>query len=280
MIARLPFVVKSTLGLTRIRMPAFTHVLGPEVPLHVGKPQTQFARRMSLVRELIDQMPQFDECKMVLNSLPDGLAFQSRGFVVRVQYSFRIRPVRDPEHAWMAMNYRVRQNIRRAEEKFDIGVLEDVQNFVKFYDANLKARGRSDTLPLANFPKLFHAATRRGAAELLCARWPDGSPAAMIFTVWDASAAYYLLSTRARHSEDNGSICLLLWTAIQRASRRGLVFDFDGVSNDGTAKFYSQFGGYLHTRLIAYRASPLFAGLMASKRWLSRPAKDHADAFA
>ena len=62
-----------------------------------GKPQTELTRRLSLVRSLIDELPQFDFFKVALDpsgagglANADGLAFQEKGFRVSPQYNYRI----------------------------------------------------------------------------------------------------------------------------------------------------------------------------------------------
>jgi hypothetical protein len=256
-IARLPFVVvRGRLGLTRIQMPPFTHVLGPAVDSADGKPQTQIARRLSLVRKLLDHLPRFDHFSTVLDSgSPDGLAFQSRGFELSSEYVFQIDCRRDVDDIWKAMNYRLRQNIRRAEEKFTVVPLADPRTFIDFYEETVRSKELRNTIDFSNFCALFGETSRRDAGEILCAHWRDGRPAAMIFTVWDSRRAYYLLSMRAGDEGDNGSVCLLVWSALRRARERGLVFDFLGASTSGRAKFYVGFGGVPGTRLLARRMS-------------------------
>ena len=53
-VGRLPFVISRNMGFTALRMPPFTHLLGPAVDAGQGKPKTQMLKRMSIVRDLID----------------------------------------------------------------------------------------------------------------------------------------------------------------------------------------------------------------------------------
>jgi hypothetical protein len=79
---------------------------------------------------------------------------------------------------------------------------------------------------------------------------------------------YYLLSTRANDLGDNGSVSLLIWSAIKRAHERGLMFDFDGVSTSGTARFFSGFGGRPQVRTIVEQSSFVYDVLRYAKRHL------------
>jgi hypothetical protein len=279
-VGRLPFVITRKMGFTTLRMPPFTHLLGPVVDAGQGKPQTQMLKRLSIVRDLIDQLPRFDYFKQALSATTaDGLAFQDRGFEITPQYTFRLDCQHDPQEIWQNMHFKTRQHIRRAEEKFEVSTVEDPDRFIQFYEANVRKQGLTNNIDFTPFGALFRESRMRDCGEILCARWPDGTPTAMVFLVWGHGTMYYLLSTRASDAGDNGSVNLLLWTAVQRAHSRGLVLDLDGVSSSGTARFLSRFGGSLEMRLIVRRSGFLYAAMQASKRRLIGGKADETTAF-
>ncbi len=76
---------------------------------------------------------------------------------------------------------------------------------------------------------------------------------------------YYLMSTRSANRDDNGSVNLLIWSAMKLAHERGLKFDLDGVYTSGTARLLSGFGGDIKTRLVAKRTRSVFRGLQCLK---------------
>jgi hypothetical protein len=268
-VGRLPFVITRKMGFTTLRMPPFTHLLGPVVDSGQGKPQTQMLKRMSIVRDLIDQLPKFDHFKQALSSSSvDGLAFQDRGFEITPQYTFRIDCRREPEQIWQDMHFKTRQHIRRAEEKFRVSTVDDACRFTQFYETNVRKQGLVNHIDFAPFGTVLSESQMRDSGEILCASWPDGTPTAMVFLVWGHGTMYYLLSTRASDAGDNGSVNLLLWTAVQRAHARGLVLDLDGVSSSGTARFLSRFGGNVEMRLIVRRSKFLYSAMQTGKRRL------------
>jgi len=279
-VGRLPYLVTRHMGFTISRMPPFTHVLGPLVQPGTGKPQTVLLRRLSIIRDLLDQLPEAAYFKQALAlSRDDGLAFQDRGFQVTPQYTFEIDCRDAPERLWEGMHFKTRQHVRRAEEKLAVSTLDDPRVFIDFYLENIRRTGRRSFIDFTPFPALFAETQARGCGEILCACWPDGKPAAMVVLVWGHGRMYYLLSTRARDQGDNGSINLLLWEAMKRAHAHGLLFDLDGVSTSGTARFLSGFGGRLELRLIAQRASPTYAALRSAKRMLGRGKANDTFAF-
>ena len=155
----------------------------------------------------------------------DGLAFQDRGYQISPQYSFRIDCRRNPQDIWLDMHFKTRQHIRRAEEKFCVVSVEDPDAFVQFYEANVRKQGRTNHLNFETFGAVFRESMTRDSGEILAATWPDGAPTAMVYLVWGHGAMYYLLSSRASDSGDNGSVSLLIWEAIKRAHERGIVLD-------------------------------------------------------
>ena len=271
-VGRLPYVMTRRGPFRLVRMPPFTHVLGPAVDAGSGKPQTRLLRRLSIARELIDQLPTYSEFRCCLDpsldgglAIADGLAFQDRRFTVAPQYTFQIDCRKRLEDLWTEMHFKARQHIRRAEESYVIRRMDDPQYFIRFYLKNIQASGRKNRIEFKHFTTLFSECSSRQRGEILSAFAPDGSPAAMVYLVWDHNTMYYLLSTRAPNKDDNGSVNLLLWSAIKLANQLGLIFDLDGVYTSGTARFLSGFGGQIKTRLNIRRSRMPYRALQSLK---------------
>lgn len=279
-VGRLPYITKKWMGFKLLLMPPFTHVLGPAVVAGTGKPQTRFERRLSIIRSLVDQLPPHDYFMQVLSdSTIDALAFQDRGFQVSSQYTFEIDCRGKLDDIWAAMNYRIRQQVRRGKETFSLSVVDDPYEFIRFYQTNLSKQDRVSFVPLDTFPALFAEAAARGCGEILSANRSDGNPAAMIFLLWDEATMYYHLSTRCPDTSDSNTICFLLWSAIERAHQRGLIFDLDGVSTSGTARFLSRFGGLPKIRLVAQRSSLLYGAIQYARQVVTRGTRNDASSF-
>jgi hypothetical protein len=262
---RLPFVMVKKNGFRILRMPDFTHLLGPLVNSGDGKQQTRVMNRLSTVRSLIEQLPPFDFFSQKIDpttdgglALVDGLAFQDRGFNVGHQYTFQIDCRADPEALLAGMHFKVRQHIRRAEETCTIETVDDPQRFISFYTENLRKTKRVSYMGFDQFPVLFSECQARNCGVILAAMRPGGVPVAMTFLVWSSSIMYYLMSTRAPDAQDSGSVNLLIWTAMKRAHELGLLFDLDGVTTTGTARFLSGFGGTVKTRLGITTGRPVY----------------------
>ncbi len=286
LVGRLPFCIVKRNGLRHLCMPDFTHTLGPLVNSGDGKQQTRMMNRLATVESLIKQLPPFDSFNIVTDSSADdgltavdGLAFQSRGFRVGYQFTFHLDCRADLKILQAGMESRVRQNIRRAGERYTVETIEDPHRFVSFYLDNLRKANRNSYMSFDQFLVLFSESRARNCGLILAAMEPGGAPVAMTFIVWDNNRMYYLLTTRAPNANDNGSVSLLIWSAMQRAHDLGLTFDLDGVTTPGIARFLSGFGGAPRMRLVITGGRWRFNMLQSVKTILSfgRPVQSTFD---
>ena len=275
-VGRLPYVMMRRGPFNSVRMPPFTHILGPAVDAGTGKPQTRLQRRLSITRSLIDQLPQHSYFHQHLDpaldsglAIADGLAFQERKFEVAPQYTFEVDCRRNLDDIFAALNLKTRQHIRRAEKQYSVRNVDDPQTFIDFYIKNIEAMGRVNRTDFMHFSNLFSESRARESGAILGAFDQDGAPVAMTFLAWGHGVMYYLLSTRSVHSADSGTVSLLLWSAMKRAHEIGLVLDLDGVYSSGTARFLSNFGGEIKTRFTIRRARIPYRALQFLKRQIA-----------
>jgi Acetyltransferase (GNAT) domain len=281
-VGRLPFLPTQRGPFRLSRMPPFTHLLGPLVDAGVGKPQTRLNRRLSVTRALIDQLPPLTHFEQQLDpsiddglAIADGLAFQDRGFDVAHRYTFTIDCRQALPLLWDAMHFKTRQHIRRAEEKYTLQAMDDPDVFAQAYLRNIQAIGRTNWMQFERFPALFAECRARNCGQILAACGPGGVPVAMVYLVWSRTTMYYLLSTRHGDPSDNGSINMLLWSAVKHGHERGLVFDLDGVYSSGAARFLSGFGGQIKTRLLISRSRAVYGAWQSLKGIYSRNGSRH-----
>ncbi len=273
-VGRLPYVETRRGPFRTLRMPAFTHMLGPVVDAGDGKPQTRLIRRLSIVRSLIDQLPPHSYFHQHLDpsldgdlALADGLAFQEHGFAVSSQYTFKIDCGRSLDDMWTALYLKTRQHIRQAEKVYSVRTVEDPNQFVEFYLRNIKTWGRTNRVEFASFPLVFSECRARECGCILGAFDKEGKPIAMTFLVWGHGMMFYLLSTRSFDIKDQGAVSLLIWSAIKKAHELALILDLDGAYSSGTVRFLSNFGGQIKTRLIIRRSRMPYKALQVLKRY-------------
>jgi hypothetical protein len=276
-VGRLPYFELRRGPFRILRMPAFTHMLGPVIDSGEGKPQTRLVRRLSIARSLIDQLPPHSYFHQHLDpalddelAFADGLAFQERDFSVSTQYTFKIDCRNTLDDMWGALYAKTRNNIRGSEKACSVKTVDDPKQFVEFYLKNNNAAGRDNRVDFEFFPSIFSECRARQHGCILGAFDREELPIAMVFLVWGHGTMYYLLSTRALNTSDPGAVSLLIWDAMKRAHELGLSLDLDGAYSSGTVRFLSNFGGQIKMRLSVRRSRMPYRALQMMKRYYSQ----------
>lgn len=242
-------------------MPPLTRTLGPVIPASKDAANEDWRHRFSVMQSLIAQLP---ECALFHQRfdprISDPLAFSLQGFEVGVTFTVKIAPGEAESEVWAGLRQNTRNLIRRAGEQLAVRQVPDADTFVDFYDANLKRRNRGNVYGSHIMRQLVGASMARGSGMVLGAHGANDELSSAIAVIWDASAMYYLLSSRTDDAH-GGAISLLLWTALRSARDRNLTFDFDGIPHAGILKFLSGFGGTLVPRVEIERTRADYAAL-------------------
>lgn len=248
-VGEMPYV-DSRVGIWRVSgLPLLTRTLGPVIYPAGAKPVEEARYQLSVLDELIDQLPDFDRFHQNFDPrIEDALAFQMRGFALSQSYTFRIPRGQPLDDVWAGMRHQTRNVIRSAASKITARTTKDLGEFIDFYARSQLERNRENMYGHDLMEKLLEAFVRRNRGKLIGAYSSSGELVAAVALVWDRHSMYYLLSSRSK-SAHSGSISLLLWTAIQEAHERGLVFDFDGIASSTILRFLSGFGGVLVPRI-------------------------------
>jgi len=256
-IGRLPYLPARRSGMPSIKLPTLTHFLGPAINEGSGSETTRQAKRISIAKALIARLPSTHSIWIKCHrETTDTLAFQDAGYQTVVQFTSEIRP--DTEQKLFAsMRDTARRVIRRASEKLTVLEFDDPERFMAFYERNLKERRVPNAYDSRICIAVIAECQKRKAGRILVAVDEAGSLQAGIFTVWDKSSEYYLMTTR-RLDSDNGAIALLIWHAIKRAAQTNIVFDLDGYCNPGDTQFFTRFGGVLKPRYCVQKGSVAF----------------------
>lgn len=255
---RLPIHIRRYVGQPIICLPPWTRTLGPIMSQPAGKGTTLLRARYGVMEDLIRKLPAHRVFKQVFDpSITDLLAFQLNGFDLSVQYTFRLHDCANLGAIWRGLRDKTRNVIRRAAERFEVGIDMPASEFAAFYFAHC------DTCPRhsqGRLEPLIRASVQHSAGTVLYCTDRDDLAAA-IFVVWDDVCVYFLVSARDERRAGNGAISLLLWEALKLAGRKGLIFDFDAFANRGGAMFISQFGGQLVPRwAVSYLPSVVRLG--------------------
>ena len=251
-IGRLPYFLRKNknIGISIIELPTLTHFLGPAL-----KPNTKFLRRLDITKALIGKLPPASAVSIKCHrDVQDVVAFQSAGFHSQVQFTHEVCP-QPTSILWKNIRDKARNVIRRASERHAVSTGIDPVAFMQFYRQNIENRGKSNYLNIDICTRLIGASLERDRGNIYEARDHTGNLMAAIFCAWDNVASYYLMTTRLPTTHA-GTTSLLVWEALTYAAKRGLIFDFDGVPNEGGARFAHNFTSNIVPRYIVVRETP------------------------
>ncbi len=248
----LPYFLKSRFGLKFSTNPNMVHFVGPAIDAGEGSPETRFLKRLKITRELLAKLPPASLYKYKCDrTVTDVVAFQAENFVTSVQFTHEILP-QPADALWNCLRHKKRSKIRRARELVTLTDIDDPELFWSFYYSNVKQRGMHKFFyDQVRTCRIVEACLSRKCGRIYAAKDKFGSLVAAIFCMWDKTSAYYFMTTR-RVDTHGGTISLLVWEAIQDAARRGLIFDFDGLGNQESILFFTEFGGILSRAILRY----------------------------
>jgi hypothetical protein len=251
-VGRMPYVLKENRKLSIIDMPPLTHFLGPATVDGKAKENTRFLRRLDITRALIEQLPKVSSTYIKCHrGVSDILAFQNQAFRSSVQFTHEISP-QPIQDVWAGMRDKGRNGIRIARNS--LTVYRDVTSdeFIQAYGRNLESLGHKNYMNMSLAARIIESTLVRSRGMLVGARNAKGELLAAIFCVWDHGSYYYLMSTRTIDAH-RGATSLLLWEAISDAMQKGLIFDFDGIVDEGSARLAANFSGTVAPRYIGTR---------------------------
>src|SRR3954453_15951787 len=116
-------------------MPSLIRTLGPAVVDLPGKRVAAERRRLEVTERLIDHLPAIDVFSQQFDPrITDAPSFLYRGFHLSSPYSFRAPAGLSETQLWNGMNDKTRNGIRKAEQQLRVGIIDDVERFVRFHD--------------------------------------------------------------------------------------------------------------------------------------------------
>ena len=265
----MPYVLTKRHGFVENVMPLVTSFLGPVLEEHPGSAVAKVRRQLSVTAELISKLPKADRFYQKFHASTENvMPFQAAGYNALVQFNFLITP--DTEKAlWMNMRDKVRNVIRQSQQREKAETIVDVDEFFARYSSNLLTRGLEPDFEFQQARLLMTECLRRDRGKVIGIRDQSGNLTSALIYVWDDQAAYYKLSTRDANDKNNGAISHLIWEAIKDVTGKGKTFDFDGVPNIGSARFFSGFGGQIVPRYGAEGSSYLYKVYHAVRRQVS-----------
>jgi len=208
-----------------------------------SKPATKLRRQKDDIENLLQQLP-----SVAYSSLPchpeitNILPFYWAGYELNVRYTYRLSPISNLEQVWEGLSSNIRSDIRKAKKQVKIEFDLGTDKFLDVYEKTFKRQKLKLPFNKKFFGNLDYILEGRDCRRQLFAVDHMGRVHAGVYLVWDDRCAYYLLGGGDPDLRSSGATSLLLWKAIELASAKTDIFDFEGSMLEPIERFFRAFG--------------------------------------
>lgn len=253
----------------KIYMPELTQTLGPWICERYRQFQAgnrQFGRQKEIISEMFSQLPEYKSFNMVFDSANEYiLPYRWLGFHYSPAFSYRINDLSDIDVLYSRLHKTAKKNIKSARNKTEIVVEDSPDNILNLLDKTYEAQSRRTPGDREFKEMVINGALARGKGKVILAKDADGNLHSGAFLLYDEKVCYYLLGGSDSAYRSSGAQSLVLWEAINFASKVSKAFDFEGSNVESIEKFFRQFGGSIVTNYRIVRQPLIFDCLDLAK---------------
>lgn len=262
-LASMPYLKGRRAGFRISTQPWLTLSLGPWLRPSTAKQPRRIAQQKELLQALIAQLPPFDHFRQSWHySQTNWLPFHWSGFHQTTDYSYVLHDLSDLNAVWDGFQENIRKEIRKASGRYRLCVRDDrsLEDVIRLHGMSFNRQGKSIPTPRPVIEALDEVCSRRGQRAFFIAEDSQNRQHAVVYIVWDANSAYYLLGGGDPALRNSGAASLCMWEAIKHASTVTRSFDFCGSMSEPIEQFVRAFGG---------RQCPYFSVSKTPSRMLS-----------
>lgn len=257
-VARMPYTIEKKMGFTALTQPLLTPALGPWLKNTSAKPSKQLSLQKDLIWDLLDQLPNHDLFSQSLHiSITNWLPFYWKGFEQTTKYTYILDDLTDLDKIWNNFSEQARRNVRKAIRKVRVRTDLDISRFFELNNKTFQRQGRKQPYTRDFIERVDEACIRENARKIFFAEDAVGNLHSAIYMIWDEKSAYYLMGGEDPDFRNSEASSLLIWEAIQFASKVTKQFDFEGSMIQSIERFFRSFGAkqvpYIHITRMSKR---------------------------
>lgn len=245
-VGALPYYIKNKYGLPIITMPKLTQTMGPWIRYSSGqKEATRLSHEKEVFTALIDELPDIDYfVQSFHHSIQNWLPFYWMGFSQTTRYTYVLNDLDDLDQVWDSFDSRIRRMIRKAKKnEIQVDTTDNLEVLLELNQMTFERQGEPVPYSHDLVRRIDGACRSRDARSIYVARDGEGRPHSALFCVHGLNTTYYLLSGADPELRNSGANGLATWRSIQKASRRGNRYDFEGSMTESIERYFRDFGG-------------------------------------
>lgn len=253
----LPYYSDKRFMFTFLSMPPLTPYLGPQLFLDEID-DLSCEKQINIYAELISQLPKYDFFNQSFNpETVNWLPFYWAGFRQTTRYTYFISRNNSEEYLWNNFRGRVRRNIRKAQNKYSLQVMEsdDLEKFYTLNELTFARNNRKAPYDLTLLVRIDEACKKHDCRKIYMVKNSQNEIFGAIYVIWDDMTTYYLMGGNDPELINSGASSLLLWEAIRYSMKEGRNFDFEGSMLPGVEKYFRGFNAELREYHRIYKAN-------------------------
>ncbi len=226
-------------------MPPLTPFLGPFYLPYTGtKNAGLYSYENKVLGELIRELPPFIYFAQKFSpAIKNWYPFFLSNFEQTTSYTYILRGIKNQEKVWQDMKNTVRTVIRKAEKTIQINLTDDTSELFRLQESTFARQQKKVPFSKILMQRIHQAAMERQQCQIFIATDNSGVNHAGLLLLWDHHAAYNLLMGVDDTYKNSGAVQLLIWSAIQYASKYVDEFNFEGTMLPRVEPVFRHFGG-------------------------------------
>jgi hypothetical protein len=214
-------------------------------PLHQElKAHALGQREIDLSTQLISKLPSsYFFIQQFHYSFQNWLSFYWKDFKQTTRYTYVLEDLNNLDKVYNNFKGNIRTAIKKAESTLKVENSEDAAIVFDLISTSLSRKQVRFPLSKEKFINMDKELDSKHSRKIYLACDEENHIHAAIYTIWDASTTYLLLSGVNKVHQNTTALSLLIWKAIQDAAVRGHTFDFEGSTLPHIEPFFRSFGG-------------------------------------
>ena len=211
-VARLPYIMKRSLGFSILGMPECTQTLGPWVDIRSTNRVKSLTKKKDLYEQLIDQLPKNKNVDLVLDSCAEYyLPFRWKGFRIEPTISYRFSDLSNLDAIYKGIKDSRKTFIKNAARDLVVEESDDIELLIELQKKTFQRQGRKLPMSEETIRRIDNACKDHGARFLLIAYDKENNLHAASYFVYDSNVCYYIMSGADPEYRNSGAGSLLIW---------------------------------------------------------------------